>query len=966
VSSHPESIERHTRLTRAVPDELAPTTESLARMLRDLRTAAGFTQEELAARAGLSTRTVSDLERGIHLRARRRTIDSIADVLILEPTARARLHAASRGTPAGKARSDDAELPHELRAPDARSFVGRAGQRRRIAQAWERVQQGATRAVLVHGDAGIGKTSLAAVGATDCSDASQILYGACDEDLVTPLRPFRLVLRQLATGSAAGTLRTIARAEMDIVTALLPELGPRHDSAATASDRVLRPDQPGVFDAVRTLLCAFTIDRPCVVIIDDLQWADPVSVALLRFLLANECGAVLFLVTLRPDDAAPHVAALLAALERSVTLEEMRVVPFAADEVESLVRQRFSSAPPALASALLAEFGGNPFFLGHAIEQLAGPDGRLDRAWRRRLHDGIDTGATVGLALEAQLDRLDPSIRNALSTAATLGNTFTVDDLTALCGVELLPLVDGLEDAVRLGVIVESQDAYGQFVFAHGLVRSTLYRSMTATRRALMHRRIAEHLEISHDDEVLAHHYARAIGVADSAERAVHHARRSAHATRDACAWDETIIWLELAMAAADPEDHGCRSEVLVELGEARNQAMRRHEARPAFLEAAAIALARDDLDLVARAARGYAYMTTVGSPGVGASAVWRQACEALADDDRQHALALCASSTVARLSGHRDAAASSSATAVSLTAGLQGDERGVALATRAAVLWHTPALEERLAIADELAALGDRLDDVDHTIGGLTLAGPCLLAAGRVDEFDRVIDALEVLARREHRRIGLAQATQWRATRWAMSGDLERASNTADDALELSDHAPNFTLGHVAQRLSRDRLRERPTAPATLVPDDGHLPLDTWRVALAAALADAGDLDGAQRTVGRNKLVVPADEPAWTWLVTAVLLAELAVRLKVNDALDGLDALLEPFAGQLVVVASGTSCEGAVDRYLGMIAAARGDHDRAEDHFDRALELETLARAPALVSRTERERRRALGGAAR
>jgi hypothetical protein len=101
---------------------------------------------------------------------------------------------------------------------------------------------------------------------------------------------------------------------------------------------------------------------------------------------------------------------------------------------------------------------------------------------------------------------------------------------------------------------------------------------------------------------------------------------------------------------------------------------------------------------------------------------------------------------------------------------------------------------------------------------------------------------------------------------------------------------------------------------------------------------------------------------PDWSWLVGVTLLAEVAVALDAQEAMPPLTAHLEPYTGQLVIVASGIACEGAIDRYLGLLSAARGDHAEARRQLAWAVDVEEAADAPALAARS-RSDLAALGG---
>jgi hypothetical protein len=142
----------------------------------------------------------------------------------------------------------------------------------------------------------------------------------------------------------------------------------------------------------------------------------------------------------------------------------------------------------------------------------------------------------------------------------------------------------------------------------------------------------------------------------------------------------------------------------------------------------------------------------------------------------------------------------------------------------------------------------------------------------------------------------------------------------------------------------------------------EGHPDVPAWRALLAVAHADAGRLEDAAAELDRLAAGGFAAVPrSWTRPVTLALAAECAAVLDDRERAADLRPLLAPRRGQLLVVASGTSCEGAVDRYLGALAATTGDAEAAEEHFTAALALEQSVGGHALAVRTRLAHARAL-----
>jgi len=143
----------------------ATRTSAVGDLLKRFRLAAGLTQEQLAERAGLSARGLSDIERGLKPRPHRDTLTLLADALALGPAERTALATVARGraatpgdlaaTPAGFATVE--QSAHPTAAP----LIGRDDEWKRMLGEWQRAAAGASRMLVVAGEAGIGKTRLA-------------------------------------------------------------------------------------------------------------------------------------------------------------------------------------------------------------------------------------------------------------------------------------------------------------------------------------------------------------------------------------------------------------------------------------------------------------------------------------------------------------------------------------------------------------------------------------------------------------------------------------------------------------------------------------------------------------------------------------------------------------------------------------------------------------------------------------
>lgn len=321
--------------------------------------------------------------------------------------------------------------------------------------------------VLVTGEAGIGKTTLV----TDAAEEARrrgalVLGGSCwDSDNAPGYWPWVQVLRSLRRALGATEWDELVRPAGPGLGVLLgagDAGGPaRGASEETPSEGL---DAFQVFDAVTTLLVSVSQERPVVVVLDDLHWADTATLRLLEFAAQHAWFERLLLMgTYRDAEAESPGHPLrplilpLVAKATTVTLTGLE-----RDEVGALMERTAGRTPDrALVAEVHRRTGGNPFF----VEQTA-------RLWT----GGGDVTAvppSVREAVRRRLSLLPGAVAELLTTASVLGRAFDRRVLAAVAGAPD-PHVDRLLEQAVAARLVASLGG-GRFEFAHDLVRETLY-----------------------------------------------------------------------------------------------------------------------------------------------------------------------------------------------------------------------------------------------------------------------------------------------------------------------------------------------------------------------------------------------------------------------------------------------------------------------------------------------------------
>lgn len=267
-------------------------------------------------------------------------------------------------------------LPSRLLARPTVGLIGRSAEISKITDAFKRVAAGDGREiVLVSGEAGIGKTTLVAEASRIAAESGAcVLLGRCDEEMGAPYRPFTEALHAWVVHGPESVLVSHVEKYGSELSSLIPALGRRFGDLPPPQS--VDPDTQRylLFGSVVGLMVRMARDRPVVLVLDDLQWADKASLQLLRHLIASaEPMPLLIVGTLRSSElsAAHPLTDTLAALWRETGvsridlggLDDTGVLAF----MEAAAGHALDDAGTDLAHAVYRETDGNPFFVGEVL-----------------------------------------------------------------------------------------------------------------------------------------------------------------------------------------------------------------------------------------------------------------------------------------------------------------------------------------------------------------------------------------------------------------------------------------------------------------------------------------------------------------------------------------------------------------------------------------------------------------------
>lgn len=377
------------------------------------------------------------------------------------------------------------------------SLVGRLEEIAVLRRTVENAIAGGTAIGIVEGEPGVGKTRLLEEAASVAGrHQALVVWGSCLEGDGTPsMWPW-----EQALGSVVDSLPAPAREKWmasDLGILLAPQ---------NAADRTL-PDgnaQFRLFEQVVALISQASAQRPTVLILDDLQWADVASLRLFSHLMGRlpESTAIIGALRDRVPLLAPGLAQVLAAASRLPGHRRFRLGPLGLSEVTALVRHETGHDPgDAVTRAIYDRTAGNPFFV-RELSRLLQEAGTL-----RDGHSSAPAGvpSSVRDVVRDRMAGLDERARDLLQVAALIGRTVDLRLLSGAAGVAVADCLEQLEPVQALSLLESGPEDPSALRFAHDLVRESVSETTTKQQSVRLHLRVADALErIYADDEAVA------------------------------------------------------------------------------------------------------------------------------------------------------------------------------------------------------------------------------------------------------------------------------------------------------------------------------------------------------------------------------------------------------------------------------------------------------------------------------
>jgi predicted ATPase len=471
-------------------------------------------------------------------------------------------------------------------------MVGRQGEVAALERWFQHAAQGTRQLVLVSGEAGIGKTAVVDlfVSRLGTGGPVRLARGQCVEQYGEgePYLPVLEALRQLSGGPSHQEVLAAVRRYAPMWLVQLPGLVPeaegerlQHQVLGATSARMLRE--------FAEALDVLTAEVPLVLVLEDLQWSDPATVALLAY-VAQRRGPMRLLVlgTYRPVEVmlrAHPLRGMVQELRGRGQAVDLPLEYLPAEDVAAYMAGRLGGpVAGALAELVHERTDGNALFMVNIVEHLVQKGLMVRREGQWTLQEGAEAKIAslpeeLRQFLVRRIEGLTPEVRRVLEAASVVGEEFAaaavavgvedaVEDVEAVCD-ELAAQRHFLADA-GLTVWPDGTRA-GGYRFQHALYQQVLYEQLGTGRRVQFHRRIGARLEAGYGAQAgeiaaqLAVHFERAGDI----QRAVHYWQQTGDNAARRHAYPEALAALRkgLALLATLPESpERSRHEIILQL----------------------------------------------------------------------------------------------------------------------------------------------------------------------------------------------------------------------------------------------------------------------------------------------------------------------------------------------------------------------------------------------------------------
>jgi DNA-binding SARP family transcriptional activator len=839
-------------------------------------------------------------------------------------------------------------------------FVGRERELRELLGGLDQALAGKGRLFLISGEPGIGKSRLIEQLASHARGrGAEVLVGRCWEAGGAPaFWPWVEAIRTYVRDRDPELLRgELGRGASDVAQ-IAPELNELYGELPAPPSSDPEGARFRLFEATASFLRAASVNRPLVLVLDDLHAADTPSLLLLRFVAGALADAHLLVVAAYRDvdpSLRDPLAEALAELRRQPVTRSLPLGGLAEADVETFVSLATGLEPSTrLVDALHQATDGNPLFVEEVVRLLTSEEA-LDSltdsdAWRQMVPEGVRA------VIRRRLRHLSDNCRLVLVLASVLGREFDLAALERVSEVSRDHLLEVLDEAARERIVTDVPGQPGRMRFAHVLIRDTLYDELTPGRRVHLHGRIGDALEElygaslePHLAELAYHFYESARPTV--ADKALAYARRAAERSLRLLAYEEAARLLVVALRVLDgvePPDGSVRCELLLALGDAYARAGDMPRSKQTYRDAARLAESLQLPDQLARAALGYGgrFIWDVSRDDQSLLHLLERALVALGDEDSSLRVRL-----LARLAGGplRDSSADPrrrqalGAEALKIARRI-GEPSTLAYGLHGYLSSHLSpdSTLEQLELAKEMIHVALSAGDAERAVEGYQVHLEASIELADVSSARVDLDAMTALAEELGQPAQKWLAGVYRTALALLEGRFDEAEQLINETRSIGERALSWSTtvayGLQLYLLRREQGRVEEVEELVRRAATENPTYLIWRCVLADMLLALGSTAEARTELDALASdsfgAIPFDEE---WAVSLCFLAGAAARTGDRARAETLYGLLLRHADKVALSYPEISL-GPISRFLGLLASTTRRYDNAGRHFEAAL----------------------------
>ncbi len=459
-------------------------------------------------------------------------------------------------------------------APTHEGFVDREQERLDVRLVMDRALTGTGGIVFLAGAPGIGASRLAAeVGVEATAKGWLVLSGRCLENDGDAYQPFREVLAGAVSSATAKTLQEAIGHHGPLLASLVPNLRQKVRSMPAATDVPADKVRETLFKSVFELLEGVQGQKPLLIVLDNLQWADEATVSLLRDLAERVGGSRMVIVGTYWDselDTGRPFGTALSRLLRRRRAQRITLGRLSDRDVERMVAG-LAEVPvtPVQMIGIQAATEGNPLFVEHSFLYLSESETMLGGGARSQAsftEEDLELAQSVRGLIGRRIQRLSEPAQRMLVAAAVIGRDFDVALLEAFGELAGHELRDALDEATRGHFLVSlGGDRYR---FAHDIVRQRVLASLPLPRMQAYHLAVADTLERVHGKVAsqhaaeIAYHLYQAGTAADGA-RTAQHLEQAARNSLAVGAFEDVMRSVDAMLQLLPPDSKRERADAL-------------------------------------------------------------------------------------------------------------------------------------------------------------------------------------------------------------------------------------------------------------------------------------------------------------------------------------------------------------------------------------------------------------------